>query len=100
MSKCCNKSKLNHPDHTEELTRLNRIGGQVSGVKKMIEENRYCPDILTQLKALRSAIKTVEANILERHLAGCITKAIQDGSKKEQQKKIDEIKEIFKRYED
>ena len=89
-----------HPCHDKDLPRLNRIGGQVDGVKKMIEEGRYCPDILTQIKAIRSALKSVEANILERHLASCVTSAMQSGGKKEQNKKIEEIKELFKRYEE
>lgn len=97
MSECCNKE---HPDHASEIPRLNRVGGQVEGLKKMIEEGRYCPDIMIQIKAIRSALKSVEANILERHLAGCVTDAIQNGSKKLQTKKIEEIKELFKKFED
>lgn len=88
-----------HPDHSEDLPRLNRASGQLEGVKKMIEEGRYCPDILTQIRAIRSALKSVEANILERHLAGCVTDAMQKGSKKKQEEKIAEIKELFKRYD-
>ena len=97
MNDCCDNK---HPDHSNELSRLNRIGGQVDGIKKMIEEGRYCPDIMTQIKAIRSALKSVEANILERHLAGCMTNAIKSGSKKQQDQKIDEIKELFKKFED
>jgi DNA-binding FrmR family transcriptional regulator len=100
MSDCCHKKTDKHPDHSTDLSRLNRVSGQVDGIKKMIEENRYCPDILIQIKATRSALKSVEANILERHLQGCVTNAIQSGSKKDQQKKIEEIKELFKRYEE
>lgn len=88
-----------HPCHSKDLPRLNRASGQLEGVKKMIDEGRYCPDILTQIRAIRSALKSVEANILERHLAGCVTDAMQKGSKKEQEKKLAEIKEIFKRYD-
>ena len=98
MNDCCKNHK--HPDHSEDLPRLNRVGGQVDGVKKMIEEGRYCPDIMTQIKAIRSALKSVEANILERHLAGCMTEAVKSGSKKQQAQKIDEIKELFKKIED
>ena len=100
MSNCCKNKKSDLPDHSDELPRLNRISGQVDGIKKMIEGNRYCPDILTQTKAIRSALKSVEANILERHLAGCVTDAIQKGNKKEQKKKLEEIKELFKKFED
>lgn len=89
-----------HPCHDKDLPRLNRASGQLDGVKKMIEDGRYCPDILTQIRAIRSALKSVEANILERHLAGCVTDAIKGGTKKQQAEKLAEIKELFKRYED
>ncbi len=98
MTECCDHE--NHPDHSTELKRLNRVGGQVDGVKKMIEDGRYCPDIMIQIKAIRSALKSVEANILERHLASCVTDAIKSGTKKQQDKKIEEIKELFKKFED
>lgn len=89
-----------HPCHDKDLPRLNRVSGQIDGVKKMIEDGRYCPDILTQLRAIRSALKSVEANVLERHLAGCVSEAIKSGTKKQQEKKLAEIKEMFKRYDD
>ena len=58
----CNQHK--HPDYKHEIPKLNRAIGQLEGVKKMINEHRYCPDILTQLKAARCAIKAIEKNIL------------------------------------
>ena len=85
------------PCHTGEIAKLNRIGGQIEGVKRMIEENRHCPEILTQLRAARSAIRTVEAHILEAHLQHCVTQAMHDGKTQE---KIDEIKDLFKRYDE
>ena len=94
----CNKHQ--HPCHKDDLPRLNRISGQIDGIKKMIDEGRYCPDIMTQLRATRSALKSIEANILERHLAGCVTDVMQKGSQKARQKKLEEIKDIFKRFED
>ena len=54
--------------HKENLSRLNRIAGQIEGIKKMIEDGRDCPDIISQLRAVRSAVKSVESNILEKHL--------------------------------
>lgn len=84
-------------DHTAELTRLNRIAGQLNGIKKMIEEHRYCPDILTQMRAVRSALRSVEANILERHLQHCVTASFD--SEKDRQKKIAELKDLFNRFE-
>ena len=96
MSNCCNNK---HPEHHDDLPRLNRIGGQVDGIKKMIEEGCYCPDIMIQIKAIRSALKSVEANILERHLEGCVSNAVKSGDKKEQEAKIEEIKNLFKQFD-
>jgi DNA-binding FrmR family transcriptional regulator len=89
-----------HPDHSKQLPRLNRIVGQIEGIKKMIDEKRYCPDIMTQLRAARSALKTIEADMLECHLSCCVTNALSSGSLEDKKQKIVEIKEIFKRYED
>jgi CsoR family transcriptional regulator, copper-sensing transcriptional repressor len=88
------------PGHNKELPRLNRIAGQIEGVKKMIEEERYCPDILTQLRAVRSAIRAVEANLLEAHLRACVTTAFQAATQDEKHEKIGELKEIYKRFEE
>ena len=63
-----NSKKSENPNHKHEIPRLNRAIGQLEGIKKMIEEQRYCPDIIVQLKAVRSAIKHVESNILKTHL--------------------------------
>ena len=95
-----NKTKDKHPCHKSEIAKLNRIGGQVEGVKRMIEEGRYCPEILAQLKAIRSAVRTVEAHVLENHLNHCVADAMSAGNKKEAQKKIDEIKDLFKRHDE
>lgn len=89
-----------NPCHHKELKQLNRISGQLDGIKKMIDEGRYCPDILTQLRAVRSSIKTVEANILETHLGHCVHDAFADGSQKKREEKVEEVKELFKRYND
>ncbi len=89
-----------HPSHNAEIPKLNRITGQVEGIKKMIDEGRYCPDILTQLRAVRSALKSVEANILESHLQFCVADAMTDGTENEKRDRIAELKDLFKRYED
>mgnify|MGYP000565897819 CR=1 FL=1 len=90
----------NHPCHKAELGKLNRISGQIDGIKKMIDDGRYCPEILTQLRAARSAIRSVEAKILETHLGHCVADAMKKGNTKEAQAKIDEIKDLFKRYDE
>lgn len=94
----CNDEKK-HPDHSGELHRLNRIAGQVEGIRKMIEENRYCPDILTQIKAVRSALRALEGSVLEAHLKSCVVDAFASTDEQEKQKKIAELKEIFKRFD-
>lgn len=63
----------------------------------MIEERRYCPDILTQTSAARSAISSLEANILQKHLESCVQDAIASSSDEESNEKIQELIDIFKR---
>ncbi len=90
----------NHPDHSNVLPNLNRISGQIEGVKRMIEERRYCPDIMVQLRAIRSAIGSIEANMLETHLGACVIDAFNSDNEKEITKKIAELKDLFKRFND
>jgi len=82
-----------HPDYKNEIPKLNRVIGQLEGVKKMINEHRYCPDILIQLKAARSAIKSVEKNILSTHLEKCVADSFMDNENV--QEKIKEISKLF-----
>ena len=81
----------NHARHSDELHRLKKIKGQVEGIENMITDGRYCPDILTQIKAATSALRAVEHSILERHMRHCLMDAVTGGSKKEVEKKIEEI---------
>lgn len=96
---CCHNQPTQHPSHHKQLSHLNRVSGQVEGIKKMIEEGRYCPEILTQLRAIRSAIKSIELHILDTHLSSCVTEACHSHDQNEQRKKIDEIRELIKRFE-
>jgi len=89
-----------HPDYSHVLPRLNRIAGQVEGVKKMISAQRYCPDILTQLRAVRAAVNSIEASILESHLDSCVRTAFTSGNDKEREKKMAELKALYKKYND
>lgn len=89
-----------HACHKSELPKLNRISGQVDGIKKMIEEARYCPDILTQLRAVRSALKSVEASVLEGHLQSCVKDAMISGDEEKTRAKIEELKTMFKRFDE
>ena len=84
--------------HGEELVRLRRIEGQLRGVQKMIEEKRYCVDILTQLSSIVGAIKSVEENILERHLKGCVRRSFTEGSREDKVRKMDEVIDVLKKF--
>lgn len=79
------------------LNRLNRIEGQVRGVARMVEEGRYCIDVLTQLQAVRAALSRVETEMLKDHLGHCIEGAIVSGNKDEQRKKAAELIELLER---
>src|SRR6478736_7056057 len=74
-----------------QLARLGRIEGQVRGVSRMIEQDRYCIDVLTQIRAVRAALDKVEQATLNDHLQHCVTHAFNAGSDKDRQIKIDEI---------
>ena len=82
-----------HPSHKHEIPRLNRAIGQLEGIKKMIEERRYCPDIIIQLKAVQSAIKHIETNILKTHLEECVKSSFSDPEAAKE--KINEIKNLL-----
>lgn len=73
------------------LKRLNRIEGQVRGLSRMVEENRYCIDIVTQVAAVRAALKKVEEEVLRDHVAHCVEHAIRSGDADEQRRKITEL---------
>lgn len=85
--------------HKNEIALVNRIAGQVNAVGRMIEENRYCPDILNQVRAARSALKTLESRVLETHLQSCVQEAFTSGNKQLQNEKIQEIIGLFARYD-
>ncbi len=87
----------NHsPSHIENMPRLNRIAGQVEGIKKMIEDGRSCTDIISQLRAVRSALKAVESNILHAHLQHCVAQSF--ASEEDKDEKIAELKMLFDRF--
>ena len=67
--------------HLDEIVPLKRIEGQIRGIQKMIEEKRYCIDILTQLSSIVGAVRRVEENILNRHLRGCVRDSFTKGNK-------------------
>ncbi len=84
--------------HSEQLVYLKKIEGQVRGVQKMIEEGRYCVDIITQVHSVIGALYRVEDQILKKHLDHCVANALKGSSEKEKQEKINEIMELISRF--
>ena len=79
------------------LNRLNRIEGQVRGIARMVGEDRYCIDVLTQLQAVRAALAKVETEMLRDHLGHCVEGAIVSGDKIEQRTKAAELIQLLER---
>lgn len=79
------------------LNRLRRIEGQVRGVAQMVEDDRYCVDILTQLQAVRAALGKAESEILKNHAACCVAEAIESGDAEEQKAKFHELVDLFEK---
>ncbi|GLK77642.1 hypothetical protein GCM10008171_28960 [Methylopila jiangsuensis] len=77
--------------------RLNRIEGQVRGIARMVEQDRYCIDVVTQIAAVRAALKKVEEVILQDHVGCCVEHAIESGDKDEQRKKVAELVDVLGR---
>lgn len=87
-----------HHDRAPIVRRLNRIAGQVGGVARMLEEERYCLDVLTQVQAIKAALSKVEDAILEDHAATCVAAAMKAGDAAEQQKKFQELVRLFGKF--
>jgi CsoR family transcriptional regulator, copper-sensing transcriptional repressor len=79
------------------LKRLKRIEGQVRGVARMVEQNRYCIDVVTQIGAVRAALRKVEEEVLRDHVGHCVEGAIASGNKSQQRRKIAELMDVFGR---
>ncbi len=77
--------------------RLKRIEGQVRGISRMIEEDRYCIDVVTQIGAVRAALRRLEEHILRDHVAHCVEHAIASGDKAEQRRKVEELMAVVSR---
>ena len=82
---------------TAKITRLNRIAGQVSGVARMVAEDRYCMDILHQIEAVKAALAKAETEILRDHASHCVHAAIAAGDAAATQEKLDELVDLFDR---
>ena len=84
--------------HHSQSGRLRKIEGQVRGVQKMVEDGRYCIDILTQIRAVQRALRKVEEQVLAEHLQSCVTDAIRSGTEQEQQRKLREVMDVFGKF--
>jgi DNA-binding FrmR family transcriptional regulator len=84
---------------TSCLKRLQRIEGQVRGLARMVEDDRYCIDIVTQVAAVRAALRRAEEEILRDHVAHCVEDAIVSGDKADQRRKIAELMDVVGRAE-
>ncbi len=89
---------INEHSKKEALSRLKKIEGQISGIRRMIEGEKYCVDILHQISAVSGALEQVSKIIMKRHLESCVTEAIKTGTTRERDKKIDELMDVFKRF--
>ena len=94
---CCKKKTKRGADEKKRIiNRLNRINGQINGISKMIENDAYCNDVLIQLFAVKSSIKSLSAYVLENHLCTCVARDLENGDLDA----IDEIISLFKRFDE
>ena len=92
---CCNKKTKRSEDEKRLISnRLNRINGQINGIKKMIDNDAYCNDVLIQLSAVENSVKSLSSHVLERHLYSCVTRNLENG----ELDTIDELISLFKRF--
>lgn len=82
----------------EAETRLRRVIGQIGGIQRMLDENRYCVDVLLQVAAVQAALGEVGRLVLANHVETCLAEALRSDNAREQRKKIDEVMDIVGRY--
>ena len=87
-----------YPDHRANLVALRRAEGQIRGVQRLIEEGKYCVDILNQIHAVVAALSRVEDAILEKHFAGCVSSAVHGKSAQDKNDKLKEIMKLIKQF--
>ncbi len=88
---------MRHEIKSSCLKRLKRIEGQIRGLAKMVEDDRYCIDVVTQIGAARAALRRVEEEVLRDHVAHCVEHAISSGDKADQRRKITELMDVIGR---
>jgi DNA-binding FrmR family transcriptional regulator len=84
--------------HGKILQRLRRIEGQVRGIQKMVEEGRYCVDVMTQIDAVAAALARVQDGVLESHLEHCVSAALEGTDLGARQEKVDEVVTLLRKY--
>ena len=95
MNECCKKKTVRNEEEKEIITnRINRIEGQLTGIKKMIQNDSYCNDVLVQLSAVENSVKSLSNHILEKHLYSCVTRDLENGNLEI----IDELIGLFKKF--
>ena len=87
-----------HADKPALVTRLHRIEGQVRGIEKMVEDDRYCIDILTQIAAVNTALESLGLQLLDSHVKHCVAGALASGDEADAQTKADELLEAVRRF--
>ena len=96
MKDCCQRKTIrSQEDKKRMLSRLNRIEGQINGVKKMIEDDKYCDDVLIQLSAINKSVKSLANLIVEKHMYSCVLENIQNGNTEI----LSEVAALFKRFQ-
>ena len=83
----------NHPSHQNQLSALKRVEGQVRGVIKMIDEGKYCIDVLNQIKAAKAALVKIESNVLKKHVESCVKESFKN--KKALDSKVEELLKLI-----
>ena len=92
------RKTVKNPSHKAQLPALKRIEGQVRGIQRMVGEQRYCVDILTQLHSILGAVGRVQDNIFQVHLNHCFTGAISGRSSGDREKKINEVIKLLRKF--
>ncbi len=96
MSTCCEKKTIRtEEDKRAIINRLNRIAGQIGGIKKMIEEDKYCDDVLIQLSAINKSVKSLANTLIEKHMYSCVVRELKNGNTEI----LSEVADLFKRFQ-
>lgn len=96
-SRAAKVKSLKNADHSKDLIRFRRIRGQIEGIERMIEEGRYCIDIVTQIRSVIAALKSAEGVVMERHVRHCVKDAIEASNPRQTEEKISELLTLFQK---